>query len=116
MRIFRQTSTTPNLLCVLERNVCVRGACDDSPPQQEGADDRAHSPERPPTAVTHRGTVQQMKIFLALCIVAIVVTAGGRASAKANVIENQSTYLYVDAKAGSDNNSGAQSSPLKTVQ
>jgi len=57
-----------------------------------------------------------MKIFLALCILAIVVTAGGRASAQANVIENQSTYLYVDAKAGSDNNSGAQSSPLKTVQ
>src|SRR3954449_2202902 len=57
-----------------------------------------------------------MKSFLALCILAIVVTAGGRASAQANVIENQSTYLYVDAKAGSDNNSGAQSSPLKTVQ
>jgi Right handed beta helix region len=57
-----------------------------------------------------------MKSFLALCILAIVATAGDRASAQANVIENQSTYLYVDAKAGSDNNSGAQSSPFKTVQ
>ncbi len=57
-----------------------------------------------------------MKSFLALCILAIVASAGDRASAQANVIENQSTYLYVDAKAGSDNNSGAQSSPFKTVQ
>ena len=37
-------------------------------------------------------------------------------SAQANVLENQSTYLYVDAKVGSDANSGAQSSPFKTVQ
>src|SRR5438309_9443707 len=57
-----------------------------------------------------------MRSFLALCLLAIVVTAGDRASAQANVIENQSTFLYVDAKAGSDNNSGAQTSPLKTVQ
>jgi Right handed beta helix region len=57
-----------------------------------------------------------MKSILALCILAIVVLAGGRASAQANVIENQSTTLYVDAKAGSDSNSGAQSSPFKTIQ
>ena len=57
-----------------------------------------------------------MKSLLALCILAIVVLAGGRASAQANVIENQSTTLYVDAKAGSDSNSGAQSSPFKTIQ
>jgi hypothetical protein len=57
-----------------------------------------------------------MKSFLALCILAIVATAGDRASAQANVVENQSTTLYVDAMAGSDSNSGAQSSPFKTVQ
>ena len=37
-------------------------------------------------------------------------------SAQANVIENEPTFLYVDAKLGSDSNSGAQASPLKTVQ
>jgi hypothetical protein len=37
-------------------------------------------------------------------------------SAQANVTENQATYLYVDAKLGSDSNSGAQTSPFKTVQ
>jgi Right handed beta helix region len=57
-----------------------------------------------------------MKSFLALCLLAIVANEGDRASAQANVIENQSTYLYVDAMAGSDANSGAQSSPVKTVQ
>jgi len=57
-----------------------------------------------------------MKSFLALCILAIVAVAGDRASAQANVIENQNTFLYVDAKVGSDSNSGAQSSPFKTVQ
>ena len=59
-----------------------------------------------------------MKSFLALalCIPAIVSLSGDRASAQANVIENQSTFLYVDAKVGSDSNSGAQSSPFRTVQ
>jgi len=41
---------------------------------------------------------------------------GNRASAQANVSENQGTYLYVDANNGSDNNSGAQSSPFQTIQ
>jgi len=59
---------------------------------------------------------RKMKSLLALCILAIVASAGDRASAQANVTENQSTTLYVDAKAGSDSNSGAQSSPFKTVQ
>jgi hypothetical protein len=57
-----------------------------------------------------------MKSFLALCILAIVAAAADRASAQANVIENQGTFLYVDAAVGSDSNSGAQSSPFKTVQ
>ena len=38
------------------------------------------------------------------------------AIAQANIVENQSTFIYVDASAGSDSNSGAQSAPLKTVQ
>ena len=57
-----------------------------------------------------------MKSFFALCTLAVLAVPGGRAIAQANVIENQSTYLYVDAKSGSDGNSGAQSSPFKTVQ
>ena len=37
------------------------------------------------------------------------------AQAQAHVNENQSTYIYVDAVNGSDNNSGTQASPLKTI-
>jgi len=37
-------------------------------------------------------------------------------SAQANIVENQTTYVYVDAKTGSDSNSGAQSTPFKTLQ
>ena len=37
-------------------------------------------------------------------------------SAQATIVENQTTYVYVDAKAGSDSNSGAQTAPFKTVQ
>ena len=57
-----------------------------------------------------------MKSFLALSILATLAASGVRASAQANVSENQSTYVYVDAKVGSDSNSGAQSSPFKTIQ
>jgi len=35
--------------------------------------------------------------------------------AQANVIENQSNYIYVDAKAGLDSNSGVQAAPFKTI-
>lgn len=35
---------------------------------------------------------------------------------QANVVENQTTYLYVDAQKGSDANSGSSSAPLKTIQ
>ena len=55
-------------------------------------------------------------VLLALCIPATLTLSEFRAGAQANVVENQSTYLYVDAKLGSDSNSGAQSSPFKTVQ
>jgi hypothetical protein len=47
---------------------------------------------------------------------AILVVTGIRTSAQAHVTEGQTTYLYVDAKSGSDSHSGTQSSPLKTIQ
>ena len=47
---------------------------------------------------------------------AILFGIANRASAQASVTENQTTSIYVDAKAGSDSNSGVQSSPLKTIQ
>src|ERR1700758_2389061 len=57
-----------------------------------------------------------MKPFLALSLLATVAVCAVRMSAQANVTENQTTFLYVDAKLGSDSNSGAQASPFKTVQ
>ncbi len=58
-----------------------------------------------------------LKVFFALFL---FLTAfpffESRASAQANVVENQSTFLYVDAKIGSDSNSGAQANPFKTIQ
>ncbi len=49
-------------------------------------------------------------------LLATLTVTGVRTSAQANVIENQSTFVYVDAKAGSDSNSGAQTSPFQTIQ
>jgi len=57
-----------------------------------------------------------MKSVLALSLLATLAVTADRVSAQANVSENQSTYVYVDAKVGSDSNSGAQSSPFKTIQ
>ena len=57
-----------------------------------------------------------MKSLFALPILATLAIAGDRASAQATVTENQSTCIYVDGRLGSDANSGAQSSPFKTVQ
>jgi Right handed beta helix region len=56
------------------------------------------------------------KSLFALFLLATLVVTGDRASAQANVTENQGTYLYVDAQFGSDGNSGAQTSPFKTIQ
>ena len=56
-----------------------------------------------------------MKNFVALIFVTLVLLAN-RAIAQANETENQRTFLYVDANLGSDTNSGAQSSPFKTIQ
>lgn len=41
---------------------------------------------------------------------------GPYAICQANVVENQTTVLYVDAQKGSDSNSGTSSSPLKSIQ
>jgi hypothetical protein len=57
-----------------------------------------------------------MKQFFALFLLATLAVSGDRASAQANVTENQSNYVYVDALLGSDGNSGALLSPFKTVQ
>ena len=55
------------------------------------------------------------KVFFAF-LPAILFVVADRTSAQATITENQTTSIYVDAKAGSDSNSGAQSSPLKTIQ
>lgn len=47
---------------------------------------------------------------------AVLISAGHCAWSQANVVENQTTLLYVDAQKGSDANGGSNSSPLKTIQ
>jgi hypothetical protein len=47
---------------------------------------------------------------------AVLIGAGHFAWSQANVVENQTTLLYVDAQKGSDANSGGSSAPLKTIQ
>jgi hypothetical protein len=54
--------------------------------------------------------------YLGSLALAILAITGNRASSQANVVENQSTYLYVDAQNGADTNSGVQSAPFKTIQ
>ena len=46
---------------------------------------------------------------------AVLCLIGIRANAQANVTENESTYIYVDANNGSDGNSGSSGSPLQTT-
>lgn len=60
--------------------------------------------------------MRNLKALTSLLCLTILAVSGSRASAQANVIENQTSFLYVDAQLGSDSNSGAQSSPLKTIQ
>jgi hypothetical protein len=57
-----------------------------------------------------------LKAFFALLLFGALAVSGSRAGAQANVVENQTTYIYVDAKVGSDSNSGAQATPFKTIQ
>ena len=47
---------------------------------------------------------------------AVLCVFGIRTSAQANLNENESSYIYVDANNGSDGNSGAAGSPLQTIQ
>ena len=56
-----------------------------------------------------------MKIFAGL-VIATLASPGIRACAQAHVTENQTTYIYVDGKVGSDSNAGTQSAPLRTIQ
>jgi hypothetical protein len=58
-----------------------------------------------------------MKIRTEIAALFFAATAvmAQRALAQANVIENESAYIYVDASHGSDSNPGTMSQPLKTV-
>lgn len=53
--------------------------------------------------------------YLSIFLLASLALAGSRANSQANVLENQTTYLYVDAQKGSDSNSGTSSLPLLTI-
>ncbi len=58
-----------------------------------------------------------LKVLFTLCfLLTTLLITESRASAQANVVENQSSYIYVDGKLGSDSNSGAQANPFKTIQ
>jgi hypothetical protein len=54
--------------------------------------------------------------FLIVLILFLLVIAGTDASSQANINENQTTILFVDAQSGSDSNPGNGSLPLKTIQ
>lgn len=55
-------------------------------------------------------------IFIIIFFLSALAMTGTRAGAQANVVENQITYLYVDAQNGSDSNPGTASQPVKTIQ
>jgi hypothetical protein len=55
-------------------------------------------------------------IVLFFSLLAAFAVDGIRSNAQANVTENSSTYIYVDANLGSDSNVGARSTPFKTIQ
>jgi hypothetical protein len=57
-----------------------------------------------------------LKVLFVLCLLATPGVNGSRVCAQANVVENQTTSIYVDAKLGSDSNSGAVTAPYKTIQ
>jgi Bacterial Ig-like domain (group 3)/Right handed beta helix region len=54
--------------------------------------------------------------FTYFILIAALALTGSVARAQANVAENESATLYVDAQSGSDSNSGTSASPLKTIQ
>jgi hypothetical protein len=55
------------------------------------------------------------KVFTSFSLASLLI-AGPLAFCQANVVENQTTVLYVDAQKGSDSNPGSSSSPLKSIQ
>ena len=57
-----------------------------------------------------------IKKLSTILFIAGLAFAGVRARSQANVTENQTIYLYVDAQLGSDSNTGTASLPLKTIQ
>jgi hypothetical protein len=61
--------------------------------------------------------MHSLKVLFALCLfLATLASVESRVSAQANVVENQTTCIYVDANLGSDSNNGAQATPYKTIQ
>src|SRR5664279_506067 len=58
----------------------------------------------------------QFKMSFLAFLFASLALPGVQAFAQANVTENQTTFLYVDATSGSDGNPGTQTTPLKTIQ
>ena len=54
-------------------------------------------------------------VFTFISFISLLI-AGPYAKCQANVVENQTTLLYVDAQKGSDSNIGSSSSPLKSIQ
>jgi hypothetical protein len=54
--------------------------------------------------------------YIGTLTLAILVVTASHAGSQATVTENESTYLYVDIQNGSDDNSGAQATPFKTIQ
>lgn len=56
------------------------------------------------------------KVLVVFCLLATLAASGKGVRAQANVIENQTNYVYADAKVGSDSNSGALAAPYKTIQ
>jgi hypothetical protein len=57
-----------------------------------------------------------MKVTLVALLLLVLTMSDNYAQAQANVIENQTTYVYVDAQAGADSNAGTLASPFQTVQ
>src|SRR5215469_2831320 len=55
------------------------------------------------------------KVLCSICLLATLAFTGSRVRAQASVVENQGNYVYVDAKAGLDSNSGVQAAPFKTI-
>jgi len=56
------------------------------------------------------------RLFTLLFATLATVMAGVRMHSQANVLENQKTHIYVDARVGSDVASGSISSPVRTIQ